>query len=60
MTKITYKGHEYDYAAAVNLMNDDLRETLHSLFVGVVSEQEFFDIYVKAHEKRFNEIFSIS
>lgn len=54
MSKIIHKGKEYDYDAAVNLMDEDLREELHNLFAEVVSEQEFFDLYIKAHEKRFD------
>lgn len=57
MTKITYKGREYDMAAARNLMDDELCERIHGT---VDTEQEFFDAYVEAHAEKFGEEFVIN
>lgn len=59
MTKITYKGHQYDADAAINLMDDEIREKLHSAR-DWKSEQEFFDAYVKAHAETYCKDFVIN
>lgn len=46
-------GTMVDYAAAVNLMDDDLREQLHA--EGYDTEQEFFSAYEAAHEAKYGE-----
>lgn len=43
-----------EYDAAVELMDDDLREELHRE-LSPCSEQDFFDAYADAHKKRFGE-----
>ena len=53
MVKNEY-GVEIHYNVAVALMDDEIREELHSQLVPC-SDQEFFDAYAKAHEKKFNE-----
>ena len=59
-TKITARdGHEYDYNAAVNLMDRELCEELHMRFAPC-SEQDFYDAYCKAHEEKFGEEFVIN
>lgn len=45
-------GIEVDFDAAVAIMDDELREEIHTQFAPC-SEQKFFDEYVKAHEARF-------
>jgi hypothetical protein len=67
MEKITYNGKQYDFDAAVGLMDDDLREHIHSTIEQTVSsgtricaDQEFFDAYVKAHADKFGEEFVIN
>ena len=59
MTKITYKGHQYDADAAINLMDDEIREKLHSAR-DWESKQEFFDAYVKLHAEKYGEEFAIN
>lgn len=60
MTKITdAKGHEIDSDIAAHLMDDDLREELHDR-EDWASEQAFFDAYVKAHEEKFGEPFTVN
>ena len=44
----------YEYAVA--MMDDDLREELHSKLAPCL-EQEFFNEYCRAHRKKFNEDF---
>jgi len=52
-TPVTYCG---DYEYAVNLMDDDLREDLHTA-EDWTSEEQFFRAYLKAHADRFGEEF---
>jgi hypothetical protein len=59
MTKITYKGGQYDADVAINLMDDEIRETLHDA-QDWASEQDFFDAYVKAHAEKYGEDFVIN
>lgn len=55
MTTITNEfGVEINFDAAVNLMDDEIREMLHEE-IAPCTEQEFFDAYCKAHEDRFGE-----
>lgn len=46
-------GRTVDYDAAVELMDDDLREQLH-MEMAPCTNQEFYDAYVKAHAEKFN------
>lgn len=46
-------GRTVDYAAAVELMDDDLREQLH-MEMAPCSNQEFYGAYVKAHAAKYN------
>lgn len=47
-------GIEINFDAAVNLMDDELREELHRSGIAE-TEQEFFDAYAEAHQHRFGE-----
>lgn len=47
-------GTEINYEAAVNMMDDELREELHAE-IAPCTDQEFFAAYAKAHEERFGE-----
>jgi len=51
---INQYGKEIDFDAAVNLMDDDIREQLHDE-LAPCTPQVFFDAYVSAHEKKFGE-----
>lgn len=46
-------GKDVDFEAAVELMDDDLREQLHRE-MAPCTNQEFYDAYVKAHAAKFN------
>lgn len=48
-------GTEIWYEAAVELMDDDLREEIHGE-MAPCTEQEFFDEYARRHEERFGEV----
>ncbi|WP_186386793.1 hypothetical protein [Stappia sp. TSB10P1A] len=59
MTKITNQhGAEFDMDAVANMMDDDIREALHSQ--GFDSDQAFFDAYCSAHEDKFGEEFAFN
>ncbi len=59
---ITYKGQQFDFDAAVNLMDDDIRELVHNITEGQSwnTPQIFFDAYVGAHFDAFGEEFVIN
>lgn len=46
------------YDAAVNLMDDEIREELHNE-IAPCSDLEFLEAYMKAHEEKFGEEFKI-
>ena len=50
--------NELLWSAAVNLMDDEIREQLHSE-LAPCKEQTFFNAYVREHKKKFNEDFNI-
>ena len=52
MLRVTLNGREIDYDAAVNLMDDEIRESLHGKF-DEGEEQKFLDAYVAAHAAKF-------
>jgi len=45
-------GHKVDFDAAVEYMDEDLREKIHSK-LSPCTEQEFFTAYEKAHADLF-------
>lgn len=55
---VTYNNNQVDFEAAVNLMDDEIREALHAE-LAPCTEQEFFDAYCKAHEEKYGEEFAI-
>lgn len=61
MTKIkTIDNNLIDFEIAVQLMDDSLREEIHSNCCGDITEQEFYNIYCELHKERFNEDFLIN
>lgn len=48
-------GTEINYKAAVELMDDELREEVHA-DLAACTEQEFFGEYARRHAERFGEI----
>ena len=53
MSIVILNGKEIDFDAAVNLMDDEVREELHSS-AEWVSEQQFLDAYVQAHAAKYD------
>lgn len=45
------------WGAAVNLMDDDIREEIHA--EGIEDEQEFLDAYCDRHLEKYGEEFQI-
>lgn len=56
--KVLLNGNLVDFDAAVNMMDDEIREKLHNK-LAPCTDQEFMDAYVEAHEAKFNERFEI-
>lgn len=54
MMVINKYGIEIYFEAAVQLMDDDIREELH-MRLAPCTDQEFFTAYAEAHEERFGE-----
>ena len=52
-------GVAIDFEEAVNLMDDDIRESLNAELASC-SPQEFFDAYCKSHERKFGEPFAFA
>lgn len=46
------------YDAAVNLMDDEIREEIHAE-LAPCTEEEFLEEYMKRHEEKYNEQFTI-
>ena len=57
MKVINMNGTETNYEAAVELMDDELRESICGT---VYSEQEFFTAYEKAHAEKYGEEWELS
>lgn len=55
---VTYNNDQVDFEAAVNLMDDEIREAIHAE-LAPCTEQEFFDAYCKAHEEKYGEEFAV-
>lgn len=59
MTVTNKAGVEINYEAAVNLMDDDLREQIHR-DLAPDTEQEFFTAYEEAHLKKYGSEWELS
>lgn len=55
---INSNGTSIDYDAAVELMDDDLREEV-AADLAPCTEQEFFTEYCKRHAAKFSEIWEL-
>lgn len=51
-------GVEINFEAAVELMDNEIREALHD--GGYETEQEFFTAYEKAHAEKYGEEWELS
>lgn len=59
MQVINKNGKQINYDAAVQLMDDEIREELHAE-LAPCTEQEFFTAYEAAHEEKFGEEWELS
>lgn len=59
MNVINMSGTEIDFDAAVNLMDDEIREEIHA-DLAPCTEQEFFSAYEKAHAEKYGEQWELS
>ena len=59
MKVINMNGTEINYEAAVELMDDEIRESLH-FELAPCTEQEFFTAYEKAHAEKYGEEWELS
>lgn len=51
--QVTLNGKTIDFDAAVNLMDDEIREDLHNK-MAPCTDQEFLDAYVQAHAAKYD------
>ena len=59
MMVIKMKGTEINYEAAVELMDDEICESLN-FEIAPCTEQEFFTAYEKAHAEKYGEEWELS
>lgn len=59
MKVINMNGTEINYEAAVMLMDEEIRESLH-FELAPCTEQEFFTAYEKAHAEKYGEEWELS
>ena len=59
MADVMLNGEMVDFDAAVNLMDDEIREAVHA-DIAPCTDQEFMDEYVKRHEAKYGETFEIN
>lgn len=58
--QVTLNGKTIAFDAAVNLMDNDIREDLHNK-MAPCSDQAFLDAYVQAHAAKFDgEMFTVN
>ena len=58
MKVINMNGAAIDFEAAINMMDDEIREQLHA--DGYETEQEFFSAYEKSHVEKYGEEWELS
>ena len=58
MTVTNAYGTTINFEAAIELMDDEIREQLHA--EGIESQQAFFDAYEAAHLAKFGEAWLLS
>ena len=59
MKVINMNGTEINYEAAVELMDDEICESLN-FELAPCTEQEFFTAYEKAHAEKYGEVWELS
>ena len=59
MADVMLNGEMVDFDAAVNLMDDEIREAVHA-DLAPCTDQEFINEYAKRHEAKYGEAFEIN
>ncbi len=59
METVTLDGKEVDFDAAINLMDDTIREDVHAA-LAPCSKQEFLDACVDRYEMKYGEPFQVA
>lgn len=57
MSTVTLKGKQIDFASAVALMDEEVREQAHRIVLK--DEQAFLDCYCSLHAEKFGEDFLV-
>ena len=56
---VKVNNHMVDFDAAVQLMDNEIREELHRK-LAPCTDQEFIDAYIQRHREKFGEEFTIN
>lgn len=56
---VKVNNHMVDFDAAVQLMDDEIREEIHQK-LAPCTKQEFVDAYVQRHREKFGEEFTVN
>jgi len=56
---VKVNNHMVDFDAAVQLMDDEIREEIHQKLTPC-TKQEFVDAYVQRHREKFGEEFTVN
>ncbi len=59
MAKVMLRDKEIDFDVVVELMDEDIRDRLHTT-MDPCSNQQFMDAYAKAHADKYNEEFVVN
>lgn len=59
MEVMVLSGGLVDFDAAVNLMDDEIRDRLHD-DMAPCGEQEFVDAYCREHQRKFGKAFQVN
>lgn len=59
MSTVILNDRTIDFDAAVMLMDDEIREDIHSK-LAPCTDQEFIDAYASAHEEKYGEEFQVA
>ena len=57
---INSEGCEMDWQAAVNLMDEEIRDRISRDTLEGLSVHEYFETYARLHEEKFGEIFELT
>lgn len=58
MANVMLNGEMVDFEAAVNLMDDEIREAVHA-DLAPCTDQEFMDEYARRHEEKYGQSFEL-